>query len=84
MSSTYRSTEIYEPRRHRFVPGPLMRHARYKIRDSVVVLPDGDVLVAGGAPVPEVWRRSSGRFVAVAGTLGRTRLFAAASPLALR
>ena len=80
---TYRSTEIYEPRRNRFVAGPLLLHARYKIRDSgVVVLPGGDVLVAGGAPVPEVWRRSSGRFIAVAGTLGRTRLFAAASPLA--
>jgi len=79
---TYRSTEIYEPRRNRFVAGPLLLHARYKIRDSVVVLPGGDVLVAGGAPVPEVWRRSSGRFTAVAGTLGRTRLFAAASPLA--
>jgi hypothetical protein len=79
---TYRSTEIYEPRRNRFVAGPLLLHARYKIRDSIVVLPGGDVLVAGGAPVPEVWRRSSGRFTAVAGTLGRTRLFAAASPLA--
>ena len=60
----------------------LLLHARYKIRDSVVVLTGGDVLVAGGAPVPELWRRSSGRFTAVAGTLGRTRLFAAASPLA--
>ena len=78
---TYRSTEIYEPKRNRFVPGPLLRHARYKIRDAVVLLPGGDVLVAGAAPVPEVWRRSSGRFVAVAGTLGRTRLFATASPL---
>jgi hypothetical protein len=79
---TYRSTEIYEPKRNRFVPGPLLRHARYKIRDAVVVLPGGDVLAAGGAPVPEVWQRSSGRFVDVTGTLGRTRLFAAASPLA--
>ena len=35
-------------------------HARYKIRDAVVVLPGGDVLVAGAAPVPEVWR-SGGR-----------------------
>jgi len=79
---TYRSTEIYEPKRNRFVPGPLMRHARYKIRDSVVLLPGGDVVVAGGAPVPEVCRWSTNRFVAVEGTLGRTRLFAAASPLA--
>jgi hypothetical protein len=78
---TYRSTEIYEPKRNRFVPGPLLLHARYKIRDAVVLLPGGDVLVAGAAPVPEVWRRSSGRFTAVAGTLGRTRLFATASPL---
>lgn len=77
----YRSTEIYEPRRERFVPGPLLRHARYKIRDAVAVLRGGDVLVAGSAPVPELWRQSSGRFVAVAGTLGRTRLFATASPL---
>jgi Kelch motif/Galactose oxidase, central domain len=77
----YRSTEIYEPKRNRFVPGPQMRRARYKLRDAVVLLPGGDVLVAGGAPVPELWRRSSGRFAAVAGTLGRTRLFATASGL---
>ena len=77
----YRSTEIYEPKRNRFVPGPLLLHARYKLRDAVVLLPGGDVLVAGGAPVPEVWRRASDRFVPVAGTLGRTRLFATASPL---
>ena len=78
---TYRSTEIYEPKRNRFVPGPLMAHARYKIRDAVVLLPGGDVLVAGGAPVPEVWQRLSSRFVAVTGTLGRTRLFTTASLL---
>lgn len=78
---TYRSTEIYEPKRNRFVQGPLLRHARYKIRDAVVVLPGGDVLVAGSAPVPELWRRASSHFVAVVGTLGRTRLFATASPL---
>lgn len=77
----YRSTEIYEPKRNRFVAGPPLRHPRYKIRDAVVVLPGGDVLVAGGAPVPELWRRSSGRFAEVAGTLGRTRLFLTASPL---
>jgi hypothetical protein len=81
---SYRSTEIYEPKRNRFVPGPLMQRARYKIRDAVVLLPGGDVLVAGGAPVPEVWRRSSGRFGPVAGTLGRTRLFATASSLGSR
>jgi hypothetical protein len=80
-SRTYRSTEIYEPKRNRFVPGPLLQHARYKIRDAVVVLPGGDVLAAGGAPVPELWRRSSGRFAAVDGTVGHTRLFAAANVL---
>jgi hypothetical protein len=78
---TYRSTELYEPTRNRFVAGPLMQHARYKLRDAVILLPGGDVLVAGAAPVPELWRRSTNRFVPVTGTVGRSRLFATASVL---
>ena len=77
----YRSTEIYEPKRNHFVAGPPLRSPRYKLRDAVVLLPGGDVLVAGGAPVPELWRPASARFVPVSGTLGRTRLFATASLL---
>jgi hypothetical protein len=78
---TYRSTELYDPKRNRFAAGPLLQQARYKHRDAVLLLPNGDVLVAGSAPVPELWRRSSTRFVPVAGSLGRSRLFATASLL---
>jgi hypothetical protein len=80
----YRSTEIYDPRRNQFMTGPTMRYARYKIRDSVVVLPDGDVLIAGGAVAPELLRRSSGRFTVVGGTLGSSRQFMTATRLRKR
>jgi hypothetical protein len=48
------STEVFDPLRGSFVPGPRLVHGRYKLVGSVTVLPDGTVVVAGGGPGIEV------------------------------
>jgi hypothetical protein len=65
-----------------FGSAPPLTHARYKFRGTSVLLPDGRVLVAGGAPVPEIYDPVSGMFSAIDGTLGRAPLFATASLVA--
>jgi hypothetical protein len=75
----YASTEIYNSRSGTFSAGPQMRLPRYKLADSSVILGDGDILIAGGAPQPEVFR--AGGFAPVTGDLGATRLFLAAAAI---
>lgn len=75
------TTELYDPRRGAFVPGPRLRHARYKIEGAVVLLANGDVLVAGGAAAAEALDVRAMRFEPVVGSLGATRLFLTATPL---
>jgi hypothetical protein len=75
------STEIYDPATARFAPGPDLRAPRYKIRDAVVALPSGAVLVAGGASRPELFDPAAGRFAPVEGNLGGAQMFATATLL---
>lgn len=77
----YSSTEVYDPATGEFSPGPSMQGARFKIRDAVAVLPSGIVLVAGGAPRPEVHLATEGIFVPVQGELIGPRMFATATLL---
>jgi hypothetical protein len=61
----FASTELYDPKRGRFTPGPRMHLPRYKLTGSTVRLPDGNVLVAGGALRAELYvaaRNTSGPF----------------------
>lgn len=62
------STQIYDPRTGRFLPGPEMNENRFKLSKAVVSLKDGRVLIAGGAEQPEVYDPTSGVFVPVGGT----------------
>jgi hypothetical protein len=41
-------TERFDPRTGEFAPGPEMTEPRYKLSESVLTLPDGRVLIAGG------------------------------------
>jgi hypothetical protein len=80
-SHPFTSTELYDPATSTFSAGPAMAHGRYKLIDSVVRLANGDVVVAGGAPTPEVYDARDGVFRQVQGTLGPTRLFLTATGL---
>lgn len=74
-------TEIFDPQRGTFSPGPALLDARYKIVSATVVLPDGRVVVAGDAADVEVWTPGSASFKRVTGGPGRALAFSTASLL---
>ena len=74
--------ESYDPATGRFTPAGRMLARRYKIANSVVLLGDGRVLIAGGAPRAEIYDPASARSVPVGPQLGGSLNFASASPLA--
>jgi hypothetical protein len=76
----YRSAELYDPKRARFVRVGPMSHARFKLPDAVVRLPSGRVLVAGGARRAELYDPATRRF-RPAGDAGRALSFATATVL---
>ena len=78
----YATTEIFDPARAAFQPGPSMAHRRYKIAGTSVLLPGGDVLVTSGARVAERLEVRSWRFREVPGPLPAAYRFAAAASLA--
>jgi hypothetical protein len=53
--------EIYDAKRGTFRPAGQLRAERFKLADAVVPLPDGKVLIAGGAPRPELYDPRTGR-----------------------
>lgn len=62
----YRHAERYDPRTQHFTRvAATMHHARYKHAGSSVLLPDGRVLIAGGAPQAEVFDPVRGTFETV-------------------
>lgn len=77
----YTSTELFDPARGVFTPGPAMRRARYKHQGSAVLLGNGTVLVSGGAAEPELFDPTAGTFVDVPGGAEMPGLFSAAAPL---
>ena len=66
------------PRRH--LSGRALNTARYKIRDAVVLLHSGQILVAGGGRA-EIYDPATGLFGAVKGGMGTTRYYATATLL---
>lgn len=77
----YSSTERYDPATGTFSSGPDMRWMRHKIRDAVIALPSGVVMVAGGAPRPELYDAAGRRFISGTGELSGTQMFATATLL---
>jgi hypothetical protein len=78
----YTSTEVYDPRTGEFRPAGAMRLPRYKHRGTSVLLPDGRVLLAGGATQAEVYDPRTDRFSLVDGEARLAGQFSAISPLA--
>jgi hypothetical protein len=58
----YRETEIWNSRTGRFTPGPKLATGRYHLRDAVVSLPKGRVLVAGDGKQLELYDPRRKRF----------------------
>ena len=77
----FSSTEIYDPATGTFSAGPSMRWGRHKLRDAIVVLRSGGVLVAGGATRLEVLDPATRTFTQVDGTLSGPQMFATATLL---
>ena len=81
-AGVYRSTEWFNPRTNSFAPGPALARPRYKHNGSSVVLPDGRVLLAGGASQAETLDPRSGGAAVIPGTDELTGQFSAVAPLA--
>ena len=77
----YLSAEIYDPRSGRFQAIGGMRMGRYKHRGTSVLLPNGTVLLAGGATRAELYDPAAERFVIVGGDARMAGQFSAVAPL---
>ena len=77
----YVSTELFDPTTGTFALGPSMRRGRYKHNGSSVLLPNGDVLIAGGAAQAEAYDPRRGTFTLVEGDGPLTGQFSAVALL---
>lgn len=77
----YTSIEIYNPATGTFTASGDMNSPRYKLQDTVVLLNNGTVLIAGGANRAELFDPSRNRFTYVSGDMGASRQFATATRL---
>ena len=77
----YDGAETYDPTIDTFAAVGRLAHPRYKLRFASVLLPDGRVLIAGGAAVPEVFDPAADAFTSLVDTLGRAPYFATATLL---
>jgi hypothetical protein len=78
----YDTAERYDPAAGSFSPAGTMHAERYKLSAAVTRLGDGEVLVAGGAPMVERFDPRSGGFLLVPGNLGGSFAFSTATRLA--
>ena len=77
----YSSSEIFDPATGSFIASPEMKLGRYKHGGSSVVLPNGKVLVSGGAPQAEIYDPASRVFRLVPGKPRMAGQFSAAAPI---
>lgn len=64
-AGVYKSVETYDPSTGEFTSAGTMQLARYKHRGTSLVLPDGRVLISGGATQAEIYAPRTGLFVLV-------------------
>ncbi len=75
----YTSVEVYNPANGTFTAVGDMNSPRYKLQDTVVLLNNGTVLIAGGAARAELFDPSRNKFTYVSGDLGTSHQFATAT-----
>jgi hypothetical protein len=81
MDGVYSSTELFDPATGTSTSGRPMRRERYKHNGSSVLLPDGSVLIAGGAAQAETYDPRSRTFTLVPGASPMAGQFSAVAPL---
>ena len=77
----YASAELYDPETGAFTATGAMHPERFKLPEAEVLLPNGRVIVAGGALFAELYDETTGTFTKVPGSLGAARLFSSATLL---
>lgn len=77
----YTGTEFFDPKSKQFSRGPEMNFKRHKIRDAVVKMDSGKILIAGGATKPELFDPESGKITPIEGQLSGPQMFATATLL---
>jgi hypothetical protein len=77
----YDTSELFDPRLGTFVAGPRLTQRRYKHAGSSILLPSGDVLVAGGAATAERYSPTRGEFIPVRGSASLSGQFSAVAAL---
>jgi N-acetylneuraminic acid mutarotase len=78
----YRNAEVFNPTNGTFAAVKNnMNAARYKLQGTAILLPNGKVLIAGGANRAEVFDPATNSFSYASGDMGTKRLFATATLL---
>jgi hypothetical protein len=75
-----RSAEVFDPRTNKFTAIADMEAARFKLPGATANLPNGNVLVAGGASEVEIYDSATERFLRT-GDVAESHFFAAATLL---
>jgi hypothetical protein len=81
MDGVYDSTELFDPATGTSTIGRPLVRARYKHNGSSVLLPDGSVLIAGGASQAEMYDPRTRAFTLVPGAAPMAGQFSAVAPL---
>ncbi len=77
----YKSTEIYYPDLGLFKTSIDMMHPRFKHNGTSVLLPGGNVMVAGGSNQIEIYDPAENMFQLVEGVMAGKRYFSCVTPL---
>jgi len=72
------SSERYDPHANKFLAAATMQERRFKLGDSTVRLPSGDVLVAGGSTHVEIYDATANRFRTIGPAMDTARNLGAA------
>lgn len=78
----YDTTELFDAKSATFVLGPTMKFPRHKHNGTATVLPNGMVLLAGGAPQAETYNPVTNLFAVVSGSPRMAGQFSAAALMA--
>jgi hypothetical protein len=78
----YLSTERYDPATQTFAAGAKLTAARFKLRDAITSLDGGEVLIAGGNAVAELYDSHSNQVLPIEGGFDTGRYYMTATRLA--